>query len=1339
MASVTASLFSTTFMTPRASRSNMNSTTSHAQQQQQQRQIRQPQLVQQPEEEEGDEAQQEEQFTSFFCRALYDYEAQDASALSFRQNDIIEVLSQQPSGWWDGLLGDNRGWFPSNYVSVITEEEAELALEGADFGTTRGQAQQQQPENQAEDPAVVDMSHAMMRGHQSEPEDWSDNELAMRAGVQALSNAGRTKDKASDFWVPQVGQDGRIFYVNTQTGQHSRDIPQEVEDEASDGDFAGLTSQSSSRSGTSAGLGFASSDSEASSSVPNAAGFGVLRRSGTPEPWVRKLADDGMAYYYYNKLDGSIQWTRPEPVHSEQQHLINNEHSQRPGIVRSNSVYSDDSDVQPLEHNILADHRMENRRRRRPSVREEEPIIMQLTSAEKIAQSLQKALAPSPAELVTDLSNIARNAIQAVVESIQANGLIRRPEQDKRMDSLIHGAVDAVRNLLYVVTSPSGHIPSNVLPPEAGDYTPNPIHASLKLVQRRVTATLSRLVLSARAIQYDSGSSVVDTLHKIEVDAEELERAVLSFVLEVQRVQHASEDGRAPKRLKGVFDTANIGLGLVGAGAAGEWKGFGWVASDESIPPPQTLLRGEALAEIDSRITQIDALFKGLLQVLQATEDGAIHQTRLRSQQVISHLNAFLSYVADIHVARHIDVDGIRQEAGSTASDAYLQTVSKARALTRTLEASVQAVFDDSSLLLSFTQKIFEYEPGLGIVDQDALQEQFVALSASLRSNLGVVRQTLKALFTIGNDQAEMDQGDYNGSIEWRITRLSFIDNRFGGAIRLNSPTFESEQGGEDVVDMEQAFSNAPRPRHASEATYGTPSIATENTYVEGSHRHHHQSMASDATAMAPSTSADTIGEDYDSEDELPRPPIRKSKSGKLVQILGEDYPTKPATPPPPPQPEPQPWYLQPNYDPSEILIDSDNSVKGGTVPALVERLTAHEQADPTFVKSFLMTYKSFTTLNELFDLLVARFKIQPPDGLAPTELEHWRKMKQHVIQMRVLNTLKSMVVDEDFLEKEDIYILDRMKDFIMSEEVAKFAAAKQLKILIDRLQQGQDAIPRTLVSQGPPPQPILPKAGKKLKLLEIEPLELARQLTIMESHLYQKIKPMECLQRAREQRTENMDNIAFVIQTSNRIADWVAESVLSKDDSRRRAAVVKHLIMVADRCRSLNNFSTMIAITSGLNTPPIRRLKRTWEQVNQRTMAQFAACEMTIDSNKNFTKYRQLMQNVTPPCVPFIGVFLSTLQFIQDGNPDTLPGNLVNFRKRQKASEVIQDIKRWQAQPFNFQPVESILTFIEESLSQFTDTRATSDYFWQLSLEREPREREDERMARLLQESGFL
>ncbi|EGO23624.1 hypothetical protein SERLADRAFT_469753 [Serpula lacrymans var. lacrymans S7.9] len=435
-----------------------------------------------------------------------------------------------------------------------------------------------------------------------------------------------------------------------------------------------------------------------------------------------------------------------------------------------------------------------------------------------------------------------------------------------------------------------------------------------------------------------------------------------------------------------------------------------------------------------------------------------------------------------------------------------------------------------------------------------------------------------------------------------------------------------------------------------------------------------------------------------------------------------------------------KPWYLRPNYSPTDIVIDPDGSVRAGTVPALVERLTAHENGDPTFIKTFLMTYKSFTTLDDLFDLLVRRFFIQPPDELEPRELDEWKQFKQHIIQMRVLNTIKSMVQDDDVLEKEDMYILERMKDFLSHESVIKLPAAKQLITAIERAQRGGDVKKMTIhTNMSNPPPSIIPKSSKKLKLLDIDAVELARQLTTIESHLYQKIRPMECLQRSREQKTDHNDNIARVIQTSNRIANWVADSVLVHEDSRKRAAVIKQFISVADRCRSIHNYSSMVAIVSGLNSPPIRRLKRSWEQVNARYMAQLGSCEMTIDSNKNFNNYRSTLAKVSPPCVPFIGVFLTTLTFIQDGSKDTLPGALVNFRKRQKASEVIQDIQRWQTVPHNFNPLSTVITYIEESLGKFTEQLDIGDFFWNLSLEREPREREDEKMARLLQESGFL
>ena len=54
-----------------------------------------------------------------------------------------------------------------------------------------------------------------------------------------------------------------------------------------------------------------------------------------------------------------------------------------------------------------------------------------------------------------------------------------------------------------------------------------------------------------------------------------------------------------------------------------------------------------------------------------------------------------------------------------------------------------------------------------------------------------------------------------------------------------------------------------------------------------------------------------------------------------------------------------------------------------------------------------------------------------------------------------VINTMKSMVVDDGVLEKEDMYILDRMKEFISSDEVSRFAAAKNLLIQIERAVRG--------------------------------------------------------------------------------------------------------------------------------------------------------------------------------------------------------------------------------------------------------------------------------------------
>ncbi|CCM01890.1 uncharacterized protein FIBRA_03961 [Fibroporia radiculosa] len=647
------------------------------------------------------------------------------------------------------------------------------------------------------------------------------------------------------------------------------------------------------------------------------------------------------------------------------------------------------------------------------------------------------------------------------------------------------------------------------------------------------------------------------------------------------------------------------------------------------------------------------------------------------------------------------------------------------------MEAAVQSLYDDGVALLLAAQglNIDSMDDRIPSSERDLMDTLVVGLVA----NANVAVQSLEALLAVGFDQSDITQSDYIPPMEWQKSHP--VDNQ-----------------DEDVVNMELALSrpgvramNSVDSTQTSSMLYHSSSqLPDVSPDLQG--RSRSGSLIDPVTPTWPEQSESstlvaqsTLGAespdplvDVDEEDpssSSKSPPRAAAAARKLVKLLGEEAPRHVLEKY---NADSKPWYLRPNYDPSEILMDPDGAVRAGAPAALIERLTAHEHMDPTFNQNFLLTFKSFLTVDELFDLLVTRFSIEAPAGLSPAELDEWTKMKQQVIQARVLNIFKIMVTEDGILEKEDMGILGRLKEFASREDVVN-SAAKRLLILIERAQRGEDAPIKISPAPLAPPPPLLPKSMKKLKLLDIEPVEIARQLTLMEFAMYKKIRPMECLLRSKETKPgRNSDNFSSIIQLSNRIANWVAETVLEKEDSRKRANIVKHFISVAD------NYSTMTAIVSGLATPPIRRLKRTWEQVNARFMTQLRDCESTLDTNKNFNNYRSTLARIAPPCVPFIGVYLTTLTFIHDGAEDRLAG-MINFRKRQKAAEVIQDIKRWQSKPYNLQTVASVLSFLEECFGKYSDGVDYADQFWNLSLEREPREREDEKMARLLQESGFL
>ena len=53
-----------------------------------------------------------------YVRGTFDYEASDEGELGFHIGDIITVLSQDESGWWQGELNGAKGWFPANFTEA---------------------------------------------------------------------------------------------------------------------------------------------------------------------------------------------------------------------------------------------------------------------------------------------------------------------------------------------------------------------------------------------------------------------------------------------------------------------------------------------------------------------------------------------------------------------------------------------------------------------------------------------------------------------------------------------------------------------------------------------------------------------------------------------------------------------------------------------------------------------------------------------------------------------------------------------------------------------------------------------------------------------------------------------------------------------------------------------------------------------------------------------------------------------------------------------------------------------------------------------------------------------
>lgn len=160
-----------------------------------------------------------------------------------------------------------------------------------------------------------------------------------------------------------------------------------------------------------------------------------------------------------------------------------------------------------------------------------------------------------------------------------------------------------------------------------------------------------------------------------------------------------------------------------------------------------------------------------------------------------------------------------------------------------------------------------------------------------------------------------------------------------------------------------------------------------------------------------------------------------------------------------------KPWYILPAHA-DELELDQAGNVRSGSLLGLVERLTSDIAfsnpsrtststsvrpecgvnsalgRDP-FPSIFLMTFPTFTTSEELFDLLLDRFSMTRPDNLNQVEVEDWKRRCLIPTQRHVLDVF-NLWLEEHRLLEEDPHIAQRLPDFIRQVATPRLPAEGQ-------------------------------------------------------------------------------------------------------------------------------------------------------------------------------------------------------------------------------------------------------------------------------------------------------
>ncbi|KAG7490856.1 rap guanine nucleotide exchange factor 1-like [Solea senegalensis] len=352
--------------------------------------------------------------------------------------------------------------------------------------------------------------------------------------------------------------------------------------------------------------------------------------------------------------------------------------------------------------------------------------------------------------------------------------------------------------------------------------------------------------------------------------------------------------------------------------------------------------------------------------------------------------------------------------------------------------------------------------------------------------------------------------------------------------------------------------------------------------------------------------------------------------------------------------------------------------------------------------EAFLSTYRTFISSSDVINKLHHRYRYFC-DGHEAAELKA-AKNTFHLL-VSVVDELCVMELDSDLL----LLLTDMVFRLLIGGELelAHLLRSTILSKMEQKWLSGSTLSLRPLAARG--------IAARPGTLLDFRSQDLAEQLTLMDSELFYKIELPEVLMWSKEQNEEKSPNLTEFTQHFNNVSFWVRSVIILQDKPQDREKLLLKFLKIMKHLRKLNNFNSYLAILSGLDSAPLRRLD--WQRNTTEALEEFSSL---IDSSSSFRAYRAALAEVEPPCIPYLGLILQDLTFVHLGNPDTLmtsQGSKVNFSKRWQQFNILYTLRSYQQVSYSLQPNDDIILFF----NGFSDHLA-EEALWELSLRLRPR-----------------